>query len=188
MELFVQIVSFGSAWWVRPGSNEHDAERYTKHAAYFNSTGVCRGSKIHTAGPVHGVIRFNVSSGLNPHCTQENVGRIFRCHTLERYRETNRLLVFGPAATITTPTHFLIRLDSNVHGRLVPRNPQPISVQVVSVSCYRGSQEALLLVEMGALVETTLGMWSVLQSGQRPPQLHLIDDQIAKSVGAAYEV
>ena len=77
MESTVQSLSFGSAWWVRPGWDEHDSQRYTRHVAYFNSTGVMAGSKIHMAGPVRGRVRFSISTGLDLHCNKTNVGRAF---------------------------------------------------------------------------------------------------------------
>jgi len=34
----VKILEFGSNWWARFGRDPQDRYRYTRHAAYFNST------------------------------------------------------------------------------------------------------------------------------------------------------
>ena len=38
--MLVKILEFGSNWWARFGRDPHDRYRYTRHAAYFNSTGL----------------------------------------------------------------------------------------------------------------------------------------------------
>jgi hypothetical protein len=178
MEQVVQIVSFGSAWWVRPGRDVGDSERYTRHAAYFNSTGVEVGSKIHTAGPVRGLVRFNVSSGLDPHDAQNNIGRIFCFTEVERYRDTNRLLALRRATKDATPTHFLIRVSSILHGTLSPASRwRSADVQTIAVSRYRGWQQSLLLTTAQSAIRTSLGIWTIRCRDHTLPQLMLIDDK-----------
>ena len=47
--MLVKIMEFGSNWWARFGRDPQDRYRYTRHAAYFNSTGVrCGGKMIET--------------------------------------------------------------------------------------------------------------------------------------------
>jgi hypothetical protein len=190
MELVVQVVSFGSAWWVRPGREVGDSERYTRHAAYFNSTGIEDGGKIHTAGPVHGLVRFNVSSGLDPHRTQNNIGQVFCFTEVERYRETNRLLALRRATTGATPTHFLIRVSSILHGSLSParawRSPD---VQTIAVSRYRGRQESLLLLTAQSVIRTSLGVWNLRYRDNSLPQLMLIDEKESAAIQSEkYEI
>jgi hypothetical protein len=38
--MLVQVLSFGTNWWARFGRNADDPHRFTRHAAYYNSTGV----------------------------------------------------------------------------------------------------------------------------------------------------
>jgi hypothetical protein len=176
MEQVVQILSFGSAWWVRPGRDENDPERYTRHAAYFNSTGIAQGRKIHTAGPVHGMVRFNVRSGLDPHRTHSNLGQKFCCTRIENYRETNRLLVIQRALDTATPTHFLACMNSTLHGTISLRTNWRVGdAAIISMSRYRGRQEALVLIAAAAQIRTTVGCWTVTQSGVAVPQLVLMD-------------
>ena len=44
--MLVKILGFGSNWWARFGRDPQDRYRFTRHAAYFNSTGVRCGNKI----------------------------------------------------------------------------------------------------------------------------------------------
>jgi hypothetical protein len=174
MELTVQVLSFGSAWWVRPGGDEHDPWRFTHHAAYFNSTGIQQASKIHTAGPIRGVVRFNVSSGLDPHRTYSNIGQLFLCSPVEIYRNTNRLLVIRRILKTEMPTHFLVCMRSALHGAIALREPwRTGGVEIISMSRYRGQQEILLLIAASGSVRTTVGSWVVSRTGAAYPKLEL---------------
>jgi hypothetical protein len=176
LELIVQVVSFGSAWWVRPGPEVGDSDRYTRHAAYFNSTGIKDGGKIHTAGPVRGLVRFNVSSGLDPHHTQNNIGKIFCFTEIERYRDTNRVLALHRATKDASPTHFLVRVSSILHGTPVPGTRwRSADTRTIAVSRYRGRQEALLLITGESVIHTSLGTWNLDCREYALPQLMLID-------------
>lgn len=177
MEQVIQVLSFGSAWWVRPGRDELDPLRFTRHAAYFNSTGIQQASKIHTAGPIRGVVRFNVSSGLDPHRTHSNIGQLFLCSEVEVYRNTKRLLVICRASKTETPTHFLVCMRSTLHGTIALREPWCTGdVEIISLSRYRGRQEVLLLIAAGGSVHTTVGSWVVAQTGTTHPRLELGQD------------
>jgi hypothetical protein len=176
MELTVQIVCFGSAWWVRPGEDRLDSQRYGRHAAYFNSTGIQSGSKIHTAGPVRGMIRFNATSGLNPHRTRDNIGAIFCFTEIEEYRETNRLLALRRLPSDATATHFLVSMRSFLHGT-VSLNTKWHSqdAEVIAMSRYRGQQELLLLLTRESVLHTSLGDWKLVCSTDKLPRLMLFD-------------
>jgi hypothetical protein len=177
MELIVHILSFGTAWWVRPGEDQNDPLRFTGHAAYFNSTGIQQASKIHTAGPVHGLVRFNVSSGLDPHRTQANIGQNFACTEVEVYRNTNRLLAIRRAPDPLVPTHFLACMTSAIHGAISPRDSwRKDNAEIISMSRYRGRQETLLLIASRGHVRTPVGCWTVTQSGENRHQLALSNE------------
>lgn len=176
MELAVQIVCFGSAWWVRPGADTLDPQRYGKHAAYFNSTGIEAGSKIHTAGPVHGVVRFNTSSGLDPHRTGDNIGAVFCFTGIEKYHHTNRLLALRRLPGYTIATHFLVSIRSLLYGT-VSLNAKWHSpdVEIIAMSRYRGRQELLLLLTAEAVLHTSLGEWRLVQKRGNLPRLMLVE-------------
>lgn len=177
MELMVQILSFGSVWWVRPGWDENNPDRYTQHAAYFNTSGIRQGRRLHPSGPVRGLVRFNGSSGLNPHRAHDNIDRIFSFRGVERYRETNRLLIIRRMPTYVTPTHFLVAMNSGLHGAISRRRQWRIgNVQMIAMSRYRDKEEALLLLAAGTCVRTTTGIWTVSQERERSPRLTLFDE------------
>ena len=73
--MLVKILEFGSNWWARFGRDPHDRYRYTRHAAYFNSTGVRCGSKMRRCWIVPGLIRFNGVGDFNPQFPNRAVGR-----------------------------------------------------------------------------------------------------------------
>jgi hypothetical protein len=177
MEQIVQVLSFGSAWWVRPGRDEQDPLRFTHHAAYFNSSGIQQASKIHMAGPIRGVVRFNVSSGLDPHRTHSNLEQLFVCSGIEVYRSTKRLLVLRRALETERPTHFLVCMRSRLHGTIALRESWCTGdVEIISMSRYRGREEELLLIAAGGSVHTTVGSWGVARTGTTPPRLELAQD------------
>ena len=57
--MLVQVLSFGTNWWARFGRNVDDPHRFTRHAAYYNSTGVRCGTKVRRHWIISGLIRFN---------------------------------------------------------------------------------------------------------------------------------
>lgn len=184
MGMTVQILSFGSAWWTRPGSDLKDPLRYTRHAAYFNSAAIAVGTKLHTAGPVAGLVRFNHSSGLDLRRTDTNIGRVFAFGPLERYRDTNRLLALSRAEEGTIPTHFLVRLNSSRHGLVSLRTRWcSADVQTIAVSRFRGIQELLLLMTSDSEVRTQIGTWSVRPDGQQVSRLTLMVEELASDRG-----
>ena len=79
MEMLVRILGVGSEWWVRPGPDRSDPLRFTKHAAYFNTTAFPHGSKFRRSWKVPGVLRFNGNSRIDPHRPKEVLGCIFGC-------------------------------------------------------------------------------------------------------------
>jgi hypothetical protein len=126
---------------------------------------------------VKGLVRFNATSGLNPHRTQDNIGAVFCCKEIERYRDTNRLLAIRRVAQDTVPTHFLASMNSSIHGtiRLGGRWHEG-DVQAISMSRYRGRQETLLLFADGSRLQTAAGSWSVMRVANGLPRLVLLDE------------
>ena len=78
--MLVKILEFGSNWWARFGRDPHDRYRYTKHAAYFNSTGVRCGSKMRRYWVVPGLIRFNGVGDFNPQFPEPRCRGDLRMH------------------------------------------------------------------------------------------------------------
>ena len=93
MEMLVRILGLGSEWWVRPGPDRSDPLRFTKHAAYFNTTAFPYGSKFRRSWKVPGVLRFNGTSRIDPHRPNEVLGSIYGC--VGQHNGQNRLLAIG---------------------------------------------------------------------------------------------
>src|SRR5260370_42521220 len=77
--MLVKILQFGTSWWSKAGSNPADPYRYTRRAAYFNSTGVRCGKKVRHHWLVRGLIRFNGVGAFNPNFPGPSVGETFQC-------------------------------------------------------------------------------------------------------------
>jgi len=78
--MLVQILNFGSNWWARFGSDPADRYRFTRRAAYFNSTGLRFGNKIRRHWIVPGLIRFNGIGDFNPQFPRRSLGAAFEMH------------------------------------------------------------------------------------------------------------
>ena len=104
--ILVKILEFGSNWWARFGRDSHDRYRYTKHAAYFNSTGVRCGSKMRRYWIVPGLIRFNGVGDFSPQFPSRAVGEIFECTDLVFARGGNRVLFRRKVAQSRPPDYF----------------------------------------------------------------------------------
>jgi hypothetical protein len=134
---------------------------------------------------VKGLVRFNSTSGLNPHRTQDNIGAVFCCGEVERYRDTNRLLAIRRISDDAVPTHFLASANSSIHGTIRLGGRWRVGdVQAISMSRYRGRQETLLLFADGARIQTAVGSWSVMRITKEIPRLVLLDEPEAVTAEA----
>ena len=82
--ILVKILGFGSNWWARFGRDPLDRYRYTRHAAYFNSTGVQCGRKMRRYWIVPGLVRFNGVGDFSPQRPSRSLGVTFECADLKR--------------------------------------------------------------------------------------------------------
>lgn len=160
--MLVTILGFGCNWWRRYGANARDRFRYTKHAAFYNSTGVQCGRKIRRHWIVPGLIRFN---GSAPHMRQDLnllIGQTFVCtepvFALGGYR-----VVFERQADKRqkTPDYFLVVLSADRFGavQFEQQTWKSDAVHVIAASRLRDKQETMLLMQLGDWIETNLGRW-----------------------------
>jgi hypothetical protein len=159
--VLVKILNFGSNWWARSGQDAHDRYRFTRHAAYFNSTGLRSGNKVRRHWIVPGLIRFNGVGGFNPHFPDRALGKTFECTDLTFAYGGNRLLFVKNAEQMLAPDYYLVVLSSETRGAInfgdagwKSDSAMPIAV---SSSGYR--QEAMLLMKPLDRVRTSLGVW-----------------------------
>lgn len=177
MEMLVRILGVGSEWWVRPGHDQSDPLRFTKHAAYFNTTAFPHGSKFRRSWKVPGVLRFNGNSRIDPHRPNEVLGCIFGCVGITQHNGQNRLLAIGKRYGALMPTHYLVSIESRLYGYInFPSRWKNEGVSVVAFSELDGQQQALLLLSATGQFATAAGIWRVsTRNGQE--QLLLRTDQ-----------
>jgi len=161
--MLVQVLSFGSNWWARFGRNIDDPHRFTRHAAYYNSTGVRCGSKVRRHWIISGLIRFNGIGDFNPNLPDRAIGRTFVCSDLTQAFGGNRLLFQSSAPKSTAPDCYLVVISSDVHGQVDFTSGVWKSVfsQVIAASQLRVKQEAMLLMRPGDWVQTNSGFWQL---------------------------
>jgi len=157
----VTVISFGSNWWARLGRDVHDRYRFTRRAAYFNSTGLRWGSKVRRYWIVPGLLRFNGVGDFNPQVPERSVGATFECADLTFACGGNRLLFVRRIRNCPLPDYYLLALASERCGAFDCRNSgwKSESVVPIAVSQHRDRAEALLLMRLGDWVKTSLGIW-----------------------------
>jgi hypothetical protein len=159
----VKVISFGSNWWARFGRDIHDRYRFTRRAAYFNSTGLRSGSKVRRYWIVPGLLRFNGAGDFNPQFPDRAIGATFECADLTFAFGGNRLLFVRRIRNCRLPDYYLLALASERCGAFDCRNSgwKSESVVPIAVSQHRDRAEALLLMRPGDWVKTSLGIWQL---------------------------
>jgi hypothetical protein len=170
--MLVQVLSFGTNWWARFGRDADDPHRFTRHAAYYNSTGVRCGSKIRRHWIISGLIRFNGVGNFNPNLPDRAIGRTFICSDLSRAFGGHRLLFQVKAHKSAVPDCYLVVVSSGVHGSIDFSSGVWKSVfsRVIAASQLRDKQEAMLLMKPSDWIQTNTGFWQLSadpSSGQR---------------------
>jgi hypothetical protein len=181
--MLVKVLAFGSNWWARFGRDPRDRYRYTRHAAYFNSTGLRSGAKVHRQWILPGLIRFNGVGDFNPQFPGRSIGVTFECTDLVCAFGGNRMLFLRKADRLARPELFLAVISSDRFGALDWRanDWKSDSVIPIAASQSRKGQEAMLLMKALDWVRTTLGVWQ-LRPDNVPPQgaaLVLIEDEVS---------
>jgi len=172
--MIVKILQFGSNWWARFGRDPRDRYRFTKHAAYYNSSGVLCGSKMRRHWVIPGLIRFNGVSDFNPNYYSRSIGQVFDCSDLKYACGGNRLL-FGPKVhPDTAPDLYLVVVSSDRFGICDFLSPtwKSASVEVIAATDLRGPkgirQEALLLMPRNGWIASAIGTWKLWFGSEFP--------------------
>jgi hypothetical protein len=180
--IMVKILGFGSNWWARFGRDPLDRHRYTRHAAYFNSTGVQCGRKMRRYWIVPGVVRFNGVGDFNPQFPNRSLGVTFECADVALAWGGNRLLFMRKASPSTLPDYYLIVVSSDRCGAFNFGDPSWKSecVTPLAVSHMGGKQEALLLMKPLDWVRSSLGIWQLSSAAnlRHGASLKLLEDLV----------
>lgn len=161
--MLVKIIGFGSNWWARFGRDPEDRYRYTRHAAYFNSTGLRCGRKLRRHWIVPGLIRFNGVGDFNPQFPNRCLGGTFECTDLAFALGGNRVLFRRTVKQFTAPDYHLVTASSERFGAFDfdDRAWKSCSVLPIAVSRLRDRQEAMLLMRPLDWFRTSLGFWQL---------------------------
>jgi hypothetical protein len=174
--MLVKILGFGSNWWARFGRDPQDRYRFTRRAAYFNSTGLRSGSKVRRYWIVPGLLRFN---GVGDFNANRFIGTTFECADVTFAFGGNRLLFVRKIAGCAPPDSYLLALSSERCGAFDCRNPRWKSETVfpIAVSQLQDRGEALLLMRPGDWVRTVLGVWQLrVADGRHHAALSLLEE------------
>ena len=181
--MLVKVLNFGSNWWSRFGRDSEDRDRFTRHAAYYNSTGVHCGSKIRRYWTTAGLLRFNAVGDFHPSLSDRAVGRTFICADLTSAFGGNRLLFRSMAAKLAVPDWYLVVISSEAHGRIDFTSCVWKSVlsRAIAASQLREIQETMLLMKPGDWIQTNSGFWQLNQprSIHERPRLVRIGEPIS---------
>jgi hypothetical protein len=86
----------------------------------------------------------------------------FATNGIEKYKESNRLLLRARVGNSVPTDAFIVCLRSETEGTIDFRSSwRRGPVRILSASFHDGSQESLLLIGPGGIVTTDLGEWEV---------------------------
>lgn len=161
--MLVKVLGFGTNWWARFGRDAEDPQRFTRHAAYYNSTGVRCGNKVRRHWITSGLIRFNGVGDFNPNLPERVIGCTFVCSDLTQAFGGNRLLFQNKASKSSVPDRYLVVVSSHTHGRINFASTVWKSVlsQAIAASQLREMQEVMLLMKPGDWIQTSTGFWQL---------------------------
>jgi hypothetical protein len=182
--MIVKILQFGSNWWARFGRDPNDPYRFTKHAAYYNSSGVLCGSKMRRHWAIPGLIRFNGTSDFNPNNRARLIGQVFDCSDLKYACGGNRLLFHRRVHAATVPDYYQVVVSSDRFGICDFESPtwKADAVEVIAASDLRSPngtrQEALLLMPRDGWVASAIGTWKLWFGAELPASaaLQILDE------------
>ena len=165
--MLVTIQSFGCNWWRRFGSNPEDRFRFSRHAAFYNSTGIRCGRKIRRHWVIPGLIRFNGARDFVSQDVDRYVGGTFRCTEPVVAFGGNRVVFNERVTNNPAPDFFLVVVTNAQFGMLdFESDWLAKGAHAIAASQLRQQQEAMLLMRIGDWVETALGRWYLSRTEQ----------------------
>jgi len=156
----VCILGFGSVWRRRWAKGSDDPRRFAR-AAYYNTTGIMVNDKLRTRSRIVGHVRFNGVGGFNPNNPTRLIGRVFECAAPCIWRGQNKLLFKALLPSRVEPDRYLVVTRAAEVGRLRVGEPGWCSddTWVIALSESREDQEAMLLMEAGSAIRTSVGIY-----------------------------
>jgi hypothetical protein len=165
--VIIHCLSFGSLWWIRPGSDAASSTKFTKQAALFNTTGFKSGSRERRNWIIGGIVRFNVGTCLDQRMRLDHIetGKFFSSG-LEHRGSENRILLTRKVKASTPADMILLCIGNEVHGRIAFDSEwRSGGVRILSASEFRDRQETLILMPVAATITTKRGTWECKLQG-----------------------
>jgi hypothetical protein len=166
----VAVSGFGSIWTRRCGRDANSVTRYTRDAAFYNTTGVDVAGKIRARSRVYGVARFNGSAGIAPHITGRMRNRVFECAEPCTRNNGNQVLFERLAEEASIPESYLVTIREDITGWIVRDGPgwKARECFLISFSESDLHQEAMLLMPPFSWVRGGAGVFVVTPDANRP--------------------
>lgn len=173
----VAVNGFGSIWTRRFGRDADSRTRFTREAAFYNTTGVPVGARIRARSGVYGVARFNGASGFTPHQPERMLDRVFDCAGPETWNGGNRVLFAALIAPPAQPDWYLVAICEDVTGwidrDIAWKAPDCF---LISFSESDEHQEAMLLMPAFGWLRGARGVFVLTPDQRQPSMARLIRD------------
>jgi hypothetical protein len=165
--MLVTPEGFGSVWSRRSQPDPRDPRR--ERIAFYNTTGVKLNGKLLHRTRVFGQLRFNQSGGFIAEGVERNIDRVFCC-AAELGQAGAKLMFCHLAPKPRPPEFFMFAVQSNITGilRIDSEHWKSAGVLLISLSQFRESQEAILLMPAHSWLRGRLGTFIVQPDCDRP--------------------
>jgi hypothetical protein len=144
----VAVNGFGSIWTRRFGRHSDSVTRYSRDAAFYNTTGVLVNGKMRARSRVYGVTRFDGSSGFTPHNPAKILHRVFECSEPSIRNGGNHLLFRTLVDGGANPDFYLVVVRADMTGWMDRAGADWKSPECLVISFSESDlrQEALVLM------------------------------------------
>jgi hypothetical protein len=168
--VIVRCISFGTHWWLRPGTDRKTGAVIRARSAFLNTTGFARGTNVTRCHKTPGFVRVNAAMNPQFSTPTELLDGKFATNGIELYKESNRLLLKARVGNSVPTDAFLVCLRSEAEGTINFKSSwRRGPVRIFSTSFHEGSgaQESLFVIGPGGIVTTDLGEWEVECNSKR---------------------
>ncbi len=166
--MLVTIEGFGTIWSKRVRPDPKNPER--GRIAYYNTTGVCIDGRKRHRSRIFGQLRFNGSGGFIAKGIERNIGRVFQCSEEMDQHGIAKLIFHHLTDKPKPPDYFLFAVTSDRIGLLSVESEawRSDGVVLLSMSQFKGFQEAILLMPPYSWVRGSLGTFMADPCRDRP--------------------
>lgn len=152
--MLVSLQGFGSVWEQRAGRDPADPFRFSRHAAFYNTTGISVNGTTHYRWVLGGKVRFDGSSWFDSATPKNNIDSVFECDEPEQRPGWMQMCCKRRLQQPQAPDWFLFAITSKQLGwmRLRDRAVRSEDTYLFSYSVHNRQQELLLFMKPGAWI------------------------------------